>query len=164
MAVSPQREYKQRVNTMIGKTRQEATAQLEETFDPSVGKARGVLKSHLAAGQFRHTRRSPSPELAHVIAHYWMVSWDLRGLPPHTAETLPHPNVHAIFEPAGSRVSGVFTGKFTRQLEGQSHVFGAKFTPGGFRPFLKSPVSSLANRIVPVNRIFGKDVDALEAV
>src|SRR5271169_6855570 len=117
---------------MIGKTGQEAAAQLEEVFDPSVGKARGVLRPPPVAGQFKHARHSPSPELAHFIAHYWMVSWDLRGLPPHTAETLPHPNVHAIFEPAGSRVSGVFTSKFTRLLEGESHVFGIKFTPGGF--------------------------------
>jgi AraC-like DNA-binding protein len=164
MAVSPQREYKQRVNAMIGKTRQEAAGQMEEVFDPTVGKARGVLKPPPSAGQFRHARRSPSLELAHFIAHYWMVSWDLRGLPPHTAETLPHPNVQAVFERGNSMVSGVFTGKFTRLLEGQSHVFGIKFTPGGFRSFLKSPVSSLANRTVPVTRIFGKDVDALEAV
>jgi AraC-like DNA-binding protein len=149
---------------MIGKTRQEAAAKMEETFDPSVGKARGVLKPTPMAGQFRHARRSPSPELAHLIAHYWMVSWDLRDLPPHTAETLPHPNVQVIFEPGGSKVSGVFTGKFTRLLEGQSHVFGIKFTTGGFHPFLKSPVSSLANRTVPVKRIFGRDVDALEAI
>ncbi len=156
---------------MIGKTRQEASAQrlhsdgqMEEVLDPSVGKARGVLKAPPSAGQFRHSRRSPSPDLAHFIAHYWMVSWNLRGLPPHTAETLPHPNVQAVFEQGNSTIAGVFTGKFTRRLEGQSHVFGIKFTPGGFRPFLKSSVSSLANLTVPVNRIFGKEVDALEAI
>jgi AraC-like DNA-binding protein len=92
------------------------------------------------------------------------VSWDLRGLPPHRPETLPHPNVHAIFEPGGSTVAGVHTAKFTRLLEGRSHVFGIKFTPGGFRFFLDAPVSSLANRIVPVHSVFGHDIDALEAV
>ena len=137
---------------------------IQIVFDPSAGPARGVLKSPPAAGQFRHARRSSSPELAHCITHYWMVSWDLRGLPPHMPETLPHPNVHAIFEPGGSIVAGVATAKFTRVLEGQSHVFGVKFTPGGFRPLLKAPVSSLANRTIPVRSVFGNDVAALEAV
>lgn len=153
---------------MIGKTRQPShnlgEEHVEIAFDPSVGKARGLLKSPPMAGQFRHARRSPSPELAHFIAHYWMVSWDLRGLSPHRPETLPHPNVQAVFELGNSTVAGVHTAKFTRVLEGQSHVFGIKFTPGGFRPFLKSPVSSLANRTVPVSQIFGNGVDALEAV
>ena len=93
-----------------------------------------------------------------------MVSWDLRGLESYVAETLPHPNFQAIFEKNKSIVSGVFTGKFSRTLEGQSQVLGIKFTPGGFRPFLKAPASSLVNRTVPVKRIFGRDVEALEAV
>jgi AraC-like DNA-binding protein len=93
-----------------------------------------------------------------------MVSWDLRGEKPHVQETLPHPNIHVVFEKDNSMVGGVTTGKFTRVLEGQSHVFGIKFRPGGFHPFLKSPVSALTNRTIAVNRIFGKNVDALEAV
>ena len=136
---------------------------MQQTFDADAGRARGVLKSTPAAGQFRHARRSPAPELTHCIAHYWLVSWDLRGSEPHTAETLPHPNVHAVFEPAGSTVAGVHTAKFSRRLEGRSHVFGVKFTPGGFRSFLTDPVSSLADRTVPVRVIFGDEVNPLEA-
>src|SRR5271163_871492 len=108
---------------MIGKTRQKAEATQEQVFDPAAGPARGVLKSVSTPGQFRHARRSPAPELAHIIAHYWLVSWDLRDLDPHTAETLPHPNVHAVFEPADSIVAGVHTAKFTRVLKGRSHAF-----------------------------------------
>jgi AraC-like DNA-binding protein len=157
---------------MIGKTRHQSDAisagqplaAKEEIFDPAAGRARGVLQSQPSAGQFRHVRRSPAPELAHCIAHYWFVSWDLRGLDPHIAETLPHPNVHAIFEPAGSVVAGVHTAKFSRRLEGRSHAFGIKFTPGGFRPFLNAPVSSLADRTVPIREIFGSKIEALETV
>lgn len=148
----------------IGKTRQGCATDVDEVFDPEVGKARGVLRRPPPAGKFRHSRRRPSPDVAHCIDHYWMVSWDLRGLEPHVAETLPHPNFQAIFEKNKSIVGGVFTGKFSRTLEGQSQVFGIKFTPGGFRPFLKAPASSLVNRTVPVKRIFGRDVEALEAV
>ncbi len=157
---------------MIGKTRHqsEATpatkppAATEQVFDLAAGPARGVLQSQPSAGQFRHVRRSPLPELAHCIAHYWFVSWDLRGLDPHIAETLPHPNVHAIFEPAGSTVAGVHTAKFSLRLEGRSHAFGVKFTPGGFRSFLNAPVSSLADRTMPIRDVFGSEVDALDAI
>jgi hypothetical protein len=93
-----------------------------------------------------------------------MVSWDLRGCEPHVAESLPHPNIHAVFEKDSSVVCGVQTCKFSRVLVGRSQVFGIKFRPGGFRPFLISPVSSVANCTIPARRIFGIDVGALEAV
>jgi AraC-like DNA-binding protein len=92
-----------------------------------------------------------------------MIRWDLRGCEPHLAESLPHPNIHVIFEPTGAVVAGVQTRMFSRVLEGQSQVVGIKFKPGGFRPFLKFPASKIADRIVPANTILGS-VDALQAV
>ena len=71
------------------------------------------------------------------IDHYWMVSWDLRGCEPRLVESLPHPNVHVVFEEPESKAWGISTSKFSRMLEGKSHVFGIKFTPGGFFPFLR---------------------------
>jgi AraC-like DNA-binding protein len=150
---------------MIGKTRQKPGAEVEEYFDPEVGKARGILSRHPpVAGKFRHSRRSPAAGLTCWIDHYWMVSWDLRGLEPYRPQTLPHPSFQVVFEKNLSLVSGVSTGMFTRTLEGQSHVFGIKFSPGTFRPFLDAPASSLVNRTVAVKQIFGKEVDALEAI
>src|SRR5271166_3627346 len=128
---------------MIGKTRQSSAPEREEVFDPEVGRARGVLRRPIPAGNVRHSRRRPSADLAPWIAHYWMVSWDLRGCKPHVAETLPHPNIHVIFENGRSVVSGVQTAKFSRVLEGQSQVFGIKFRPGGFHPFFRAPISKL---------------------
>jgi len=150
--------------SLIGKTRQKPVGKIEEVFDPQVGKARGVLRRPPSAGKFRHFRWSPSPDLGHWIAHYWMVSWDLRGRAPHLQETVPHPNFHVVFEKDNSTVSGVYTDKFVRRLEGQSHVFGIKFTPGGFRPFLSAPAWALANRTIPAQRIWGKDVGAQSAI
>ncbi|MGA3091037.1 MAG: AraC family transcriptional regulator [Terriglobales bacterium] len=147
---------------MIGKTRQQPTSAVEEIYDPEVGKARGMLRRPVPAGKLRHVRRRPAADLTGWIAHYWMIRWDLRGSEPQLAESVPHPNVHVIFEPAASVVAGVQTHKFSRRLEGQSQVFGIKFKPGGFRPFLKFPVSKLADRTIPVERVFGNAVRALE--
>ena len=147
---------------MIGKTRQGNGGEMEEAYDAEVGRARGVLRRPVPDGNVRHARRRPSPDVAPWIAHYWMVSWDLRGCEPYVAETLPHPNVHWVFENGRSTVSGVHTSKFSRALEGESQVFGVKFRPGGFRPFFGAPVSELANRVVAPGRIFGKGVRELE--
>jgi AraC-like DNA-binding protein len=149
---------------MIGKTRQKPEAQVEEVFDPEVGRARGMLKPRLTGGKMRHSRRRPSADLVPWIAHYWIVNWDLRGCEPEIVESLPHPNVHLVFENRDAIVCGVQTHKFSRVLEGKSHVFGVKFRPGGFRPFFDGPVSKLADRIVPASRIFGKDLDALKEI
>ena len=164
----------------IGKTRQKQkavaknsttkTPRVEEVYDPAVGRARGMLRRPLPAGEMRHARRSPSPDLSTWIAHYWMIQWDLRGCDPHRAESLPHPNVHVIFEPSASVVSGVHTQKFSRLIAGQSQVFGIKFKPGAFRPFLKYSVSKLADRMVPMKSILAKnkkdakDLESLQSV
>lgn len=149
---------------MIAKTRQRSIAKIEEAYDPEVGKARGVLRRNWTSGKLRHSRRCPSPNLALWIAHYWFIEWDLRGCPAQMVENLPHPNVHLIFEDGGSVISGVQTRKFSRVLEGNARVFGVKFQPGGFHPFLNSPVSSLADRLVPASRFFGKALRQMEAM
>src|SRR5277367_4028920 len=161
-------------SAMIGKTRQQpgteamqagisAKYENEEAFDPALGQPRGVLRRPpTLSGKFRHARLCAAPELAPWIDHYWMVSWDLRGLEPRLVESLPHPNVHVVFERPESRAWGISTGKFSRMLEDKSHAFGVKFTPGGFFPFLGESVSSLANRSIPVDQIFGHAVKTIE--
>lgn len=150
---------------MLGKTRQSAneTSTVEESFDEKLGPPRGVLRlDQPTAGIFRHARRSASAELAPWVDHYWMVYWDLRGAEPREVGTLPHPNVHVVFEREGSKAWGVSTAKFTRKLEGASHSFGIKFKPGGFFPFLKAPVVGIADCAIPVVDVFGREASALE--
>jgi AraC-like DNA-binding protein len=149
---------------MIGKTRQPSATQVEEVYDSEVGKARGILRRSLPAGTLRHSRRRPASEVAPWITHYWMINWDLRGCKPQVVETLPHPNIHLIFEKGTSVVSGVQTCRFSRVLEGQARVFGVKFRAGGFRPFLDRAVSKLADSIVPASHVFGKDLEPLETI
>lgn len=144
---------------MIGKTRQTLSADVEEVFDPEVGQARGMLRRGLKAGKMRHSRRRPAADLTPWIAHYWMIHWDLRGCPPYVAESLPHPNVHLIFENQTATIAGVQTHKFSRVIEGEGRVFGVKFRPGGFRPFYKFPMSQLAGRTIPASRAFARDKD-----
>jgi AraC-like DNA-binding protein len=132
----------------------------EEIYDPEAGRPRGVLRPAPADGRMRHARRKPPIDLQPWIQHFWSVSWDLCGCEPFLQETLPHPNVHIVFDRAGSHVAGVHTARFSTTLEGESRVFGIKFRPGGFRPFLGASVGTLANRMVPVEQIFGASAGA----
>jgi AraC-like DNA-binding protein len=96
------------------------------------------------------------------VQHYWSVSWDLRGCEPFVQETLPHPNVYIILDRNGAQVAGMHTARFSTTLEGESRVFGIKFRPGGFRPFLGSSVGALANRVVPIEQVFGSGAQQWE--
>jgi AraC-like DNA-binding protein len=150
----------------IVKTRQAQppTINVVEKYDSRAGKARGILRRTLVEGSLEHFRRSPAPELSPWIAHYWIITWDLRGCERHIAESLPHPNIHLIFEKSKSVISGVQTRRFSRMLTGKSRVFGVKFRAGAFRPFFGKRVSELANRTIPAKRVFGKDLKAFETI
>jgi len=126
------------------------------------GPARGVLRSRPAAGRFHHARVAPPDVLQGVIQHFWIVRWDLRGQLPQQRETLPHPNVQLIVERGLTRVFGVHTARFTRVLEGEGCVFGVKFRPGGFHPFLRRPLSTLADTSLSLADAFGPDSERLE--
>jgi AraC-like DNA-binding protein len=124
-------------------------------------KARGVLDLREGERWFDLAWHSPAPELAGLVEHYWGVRWDLPGRATHTQHTLPHPSVHLVVERGRSEIVGVTTGRFTRVLQGRGRVFGVKFRPAGFRPFLGAPVSTLTDRTVAVADVFGQDGDAL---
>jgi AraC-like DNA-binding protein len=125
---------------------------------------RGVLKTSAAEPQrYLHARFHPSPDLGSYVEHYWSVRWDLRGLAPARAETLPHPSVHMTFEhDVGGRIIGVARGKFTRLLGGTGGVIAAKFKPGGFYPFAKVSVSAFTGTTMHVTEVFGPEGNALE--
>ena len=130
-------------------------------MNSGAGKARGLLRSAAAPGAFHHARLSPPVALTSVVQHFWIVRWDLRGHPAQLRETLPHPNAHLVLEAGSARVHGVHTGRFTTVLEGQGVVFGVKFRPGGFHPFLRAPLSTLRNRSLPLRELFGSPGDHL---
>lgn len=119
------------------------------------GQGCGILRHSPAPGTYRHVRYAPEGALAEWVQHFWIESWDLEGCEPQTREVLPHPCVHLVFAHRRSRVYGVQLGRFTRELKGKDRVFGVKFRPGAFYPFLRKPVCSIANASFPAQLLFG---------
>ncbi|MBI4922317.1 MAG: AraC family transcriptional regulator [Devosia nanyangense] len=118
------------------------------------GTQRGILDSMHAQRNFALRRYYPSAQLAAHIEHYWIVTWDLRGAPAYTAEVLPHPSVNVAFTRDRGWVTGVTTGKYTYDLEGEGIVLGIQFRPGAFRPFLGRPVSTITDQTLPAGEVF----------
>ncbi|WP_257385892.1 helix-turn-helix domain-containing protein [Tahibacter caeni] len=118
-------------------------------------KPRGVLHSGDVTPEMVHARYWPSPDLVPFVEHYWTVEWDLDA--PLRRETLPHPVVHIVLENGEATLTGPSTRRFVTTLAGKGRVFGIKFHPGGFRPFLGGPVSAYADRTVALGEIFRQD-------
>jgi AraC-like DNA-binding protein len=131
-----------------------------DTLRPKRVRPRGIL--HLPADHpmTGYARYWPSDELAPFVEHLWTVEWDLPA--PSKSEVLSHPSVQLVIERGSSRVAGVHTGLFTRHLAGRGRILGVKFRPGGFRPIYGQPVSGLANRMAPLEEIFGQAAAGLE--
>ncbi len=119
------------------------------------GQPRGVLNIKAGEKKFQLSRYSPTQDLSFFVERYWIVRWDLRGQEPYVQETLPYPCVNLVFEKEQTRVFGVGTGKFSRLLENTGRVFGVKFKPGGFYPFVKAPVSRFTDSSISFRDAFG---------
>lgn len=129
---------------------------------PDSDKPRGILNPLKAKKKFDLQRYLPSDELKFFIEHYWIVKWDLRGEKSYVSETLPHPSIHIVFEKNYSRIFGILEGKFSRSIKDEGKVFGIKFNPGGFYPFIKKNVSTLTNKIINITDLFEVNSKSLE--
>lgn len=114
----------------------------------------GVAPLEGAGGH--HARYLPEPPLDESLEHFWSVSWRLAPGLQVVRETLPHPCFHVVVERGVAAVGGVSRKRFTRVLEGEGRVFGAKFWPGGFRGLLRAPAWSLTDRVVPLAQVVGR--------
>jgi len=126
------------------------------------GKLRGVLNLKAGEKKFQSSLRLPSQDLAFFVEHFWMIKWDLKDQESYLSETLPHPCVHLVFEQDQSRIVGVVKGKFSYLLENKGQVFGIKFKPGAFYPFIHSPVSQFTDRTISIEEALGIESKPLE--
>jgi hypothetical protein len=117
---------------------------------------RGLIKQPATPGlDLTHLRYEVDAPLDQHIEHFWSVAWRLPSGITHAASSLPHPSIHVVWEGDDVRVVGVVTGRFTREMKGESRAFAAKFLPGAFRPILGEPVSSLTDTTIPLSKVLG---------
>lgn len=93
--------------------------------------------------------------LAPLVEHFWIVRWSLPVGRVFRQEVLPHPSFNLSVEAHLAAVHGIGTTRFVATLEGSGRVVAAKFRAGGFGPFVRVPIASLVDRVVPLGEVFG---------
>jgi len=122
---------------------------MQNTNKPSMG----VLNLQRGEKRFNLSRYPAAEALSYFVKHYWVVSWESRDEEPFMQHVVPNPCVNLIVEPGKTLIYAPSTQKFTYPIFGQGIVFGVKFKPGGFYPFLQHPISSLLNHPLEVGAI-----------
>ncbi|WP_307811655.1 helix-turn-helix domain-containing protein [Planomonospora parontospora] len=115
---------------------------------------RGWVDPYGGLGAFDFIRHAPSPRVSAYVEHFWVVTWtDLAE--PYEQRIVSHPTVNMIIGPDFHRIAGVIRGGFSHTMRGSGRILGARFRPGGFRPFLGGPVSELTGHFVEIGEMYG---------
>jgi AraC-like DNA-binding protein len=112
---------------------------------------------------FMLDRIPPAADLAGLVERHWVVSWALPPGREGSITLLPHPCVNVVLDGGRLAVSGVGRDRFTYVYRGQGRVFGVKFRPGAFLPFLGRPLSEITGAVLPAEQLWGPSARALAA-
>ena len=104
---------------------------------------------------FAVDRYPPAPDLAPLVERHWVVSWELPPGRSASVTLLPHPCVNLVLDGGRLAVSGVGRDRFTYSYRGTGRVYGVKFRPGAFLPFLGRPLVEITGSVLPAERLWG---------
>ncbi|GAA1879030.1 helix-turn-helix domain-containing protein [Pseudonocardia ailaonensis] len=138
---------------MVGSTGSASAAALSTTSDYGILGVRDV--------DFRLERYAPAPDLAALVERHWVVTWSLPPGKRASVTLLPQPCVNVVLDRGMLAVAGVGRERFTYDYTGEGRVFGTKFRPGAFLPFLGRPVSSITEVTAPASGLWGPAADRL---
>ncbi len=122
----------------------------------------GILHPVRSQQAFDYRRHDPGPRLAPFVENFWTITWNLPRGEEFTAQVLPYPCVNASVTNTEADVTGVTRDRYDRRLCGDGYAVGVRFRPGGFRPFVTGPVSSLTDRHRPIAQVLGRSTAAVE--
>ncbi|MBL8683468.1 MAG: AraC family transcriptional regulator [Myxococcales bacterium] len=137
---------------------------LEQTRPRDASRAKGLVSSRSSGARVHAQTFAPSAAIAHGVEYFWVTRWDLRGQAPHHVELLADPCVNVAFERGRSRIVGVHTRLFRRELAGEGAICAVKFKAGAAKLWLAvDEVASLTDRIVSIDRRSERWLVALES-
>jgi AraC-like DNA-binding protein len=108
-------------------------------------------------------RFAPAPDLATLVERHWLVTWALPEGREASVTLLPHPCVNLVLERGRLAIAGVGRDRFTYVYQGVGRVFGVKFRPGAFLPFLGAPVATITDVTLPAEPLWGPSATELGA-
>jgi AraC-like DNA-binding protein len=106
-------------------------------------------------GGFSLDRFPPTSDIADLVERHWLVSWELPPGREGSVTLLPHPCVNVVLDQGRLTVSGAGGARFTYVYRGEGRVFGVKFRPGAFLPFLGRPLADITGSVLPAEQLWG---------
>jgi len=110
---------------------------------------------------FSLDRFPPAADLGALIERHWLVSWELPPGREASVTLLPHPCINLVLDQGRLAVAGVGRERFSYRYRGAGRVFGVKFRPGAFQPFLGRPLSEITETVLPAERLWGSAATAV---
>jgi AraC-like DNA-binding protein len=106
---------------------------------------------------FSLDRFAPAADLSSLVERHWLVSWELPPSREASVTLLPHPCVNLVLDRGRLAVAGVGRSRFSYRYRGAGRVFGVKFRPGAFAPFLGRALSEITGTTLPAEQLWGPD-------
>ena len=96
----------------------------------------------------------PHDDLKPFVEHYFISRRRAQYDPLYVgSDVLSQPVVSLFFKPEGAHFEGPTMGKRTLAAKDSPLYVGAQFKPGGFYPFWKQPLNSLAEKRIPASSV-----------
>lgn len=124
----------------------------------------GVLHPKHSEKYFTLKRYPPHEALRTFIKHYWIVEWSLPAGESFSQEVIPNPCVNLILEKGRMFFYGPSSRKYSHELRNEGRVFGIKFKPGGFYPWIRKPISCLTDTPLSADRLLPRSHQELETI
>jgi AraC-like DNA-binding protein len=136
---------------------------LEETRPTGFGRAKGLV-FHRQSGKRIETRTfAPPIGLRTYVESLWISRWDFRGQPSHVVQMLADPGLTVAFESQSSRVVGLYTGLWQRELRDRGLIRAAKLKPGAGQAFFNLSMWQLKNVTHSMGALFSNMPKRLES-
>ena len=119
---------------------------------------RALVRPSVARKHFSFEQWVADPPVDRFVARFWRTAWDLPK--PFVQPLVTYPAVNLVIQSDGSAmVSGPQRSNSYREIGGSGWALGALFRSGGFRPFTTQPMVEIADRLLPLEAIFGESSD-----
>jgi AraC-like DNA-binding protein len=116
----------------------------------------GIIDDQLFNHYFELHCYQPSADLAPFVKHIWVQRKKQASLPMRKppVEVLSGPNIYLFFTPERVFIHSITRHEFEYGSSTSNVTAGVKFHPGGFYPFLQSPVSEFDADTTPISSVF----------
>jgi AraC-like DNA-binding protein len=135
---------------------------LEQTRPTGLGRAKGLVSNRASGSRIETKTFAPPLEIKEFVESLWVSQWDLRNQKPYLVQMLADPSVTIAFEAQRSRVVGISTNLWKREMVDRGLIRAVKLKPGAAGAFVAGSLEKLTNSVLPIRTVFSNIPHELE--